>query len=218
MTIYLVRHAKAGDRAAWPDDDCLRPLSRRGQLQAEALVEQFADAHFDRMLSSPYVRCMETVVPLGGDRGIPVEPVDALAEGASLDDALALVRKHSHHGAVLCTHGDVIPMLLEHYAARGVDIGTDPVCPKGCTWVARDRRHGEVVAAMYLRHRRVTGGAAPTHAGAAGHVRGRPTCSSTARERRLVLRPLDVVRAGASPTRDGNDTTCRSTDARMASE
>ena len=34
MTIYLVRHAKAGDRSAWPGDDFLRPLSRRGQIQA----------------------------------------------------------------------------------------------------------------------------------------------------------------------------------------
>jgi 8-oxo-dGTP diphosphatase len=150
VTIYLVRHAKAGDRASWPGDDFLRPLSRRGQIQAEAFVEQFADHHIDRLLSSPYIRCMESLVPLGGVRRIPIEPVDAITEGANLEDALTLVRKHSHHNAVLCSHGDVIPMLLEHYAARGVDLGMDPVCPKGCTWVLEIDGAQDVVAATYL--------------------------------------------------------------------
>jgi len=150
VTIYLVRHAKAGDRASWPGDDFLRPLSRRGQIQAEAFVEQFADRHVDRLLSSPYIRCMESLVPLGGIRRIPIEPVDAITEGASLEDALTLVRKHAHHDAVLCSHGDVIPMLLEHYAARGVDLGTNPVCPKGCTWVLEIDGAQDIVSATYI--------------------------------------------------------------------
>jgi hypothetical protein len=41
-------------------------------------------------------------------------------------------------------------MLLEHYAARGVDLGTDPVCPKGCTWVLEIDGAQDVVAATYL--------------------------------------------------------------------
>ena len=150
MTIYLVRHAKAGERDAWPDDDELRPLSGRGHLQARGLLEVLTDASFDRILSSPYVRCMETVVPLAAARGIAIEPVDSLAEGASLEEALALVRKHTPHGAVLCTHGDVMPMLLDHYAHQGVDIGAVPQWPKGCTWVLDTDATGEVRAARYL--------------------------------------------------------------------
>ena len=69
MTIYLVRHAKAGERGVWEGDDQLRPLSGRGHLQARGLLDVLADAQFDRLLSSPYVRCMETVVPLSGARG-----------------------------------------------------------------------------------------------------------------------------------------------------
>jgi 8-oxo-dGTP diphosphatase len=150
VTIYLVRHAKAGERDAWPDDDELRPLSGRGHLQARGLLEVLADASFDRILSSPYVRCMETVVPLAASRGIAIEPVDSLAEGASLEEALALVRKHTPHGAVLCTHGDVMPMLLDQYAQHGVDIGAVPQWPKGCTWVLDTDATGEVRAARYL--------------------------------------------------------------------
>jgi 8-oxo-dGTP diphosphatase len=150
VTIYLMRHAKAGDRASWPGDDFLRPLSRRGQIQAEALVEQYEGFHIDRLLSSPYIRCIETLVVLAGVRRIAIEPADAITEGATLEEALTLVRKHTHHDAVLCSHGDVIPMLLEHYASRGVDLGKNPVCPKGCTWVLEFDGAHDVVSAQYL--------------------------------------------------------------------
>jgi 8-oxo-dGTP diphosphatase len=150
VTIYLVRHAKAGDRASWSGDDFLRPLSRRGQLQAEALLGQFADVTVDRLLSSPYVRCIETFVPLAGQRMLAIEPVEALTEGATLEDALTLVRKHAHRETAMCSHGDVIPMLLEHYAAHGVDLGESPTCPKGCTWALDLDGAHEVIAARYI--------------------------------------------------------------------
>jgi len=150
MTIYLVRHAKAGDRTSWTGDDFFRPLSRRGQLQAAALVEQFNGVHLDRLLSSPYVRCAETLVPVSAERMLAIEPTEALAECGSLENALTLVRKHSHHDAIFCSHGDIIPMLLEHYAAtRGIDLGPDPAWPKGCTWTLDVDATGEVVGADY---------------------------------------------------------------------
>jgi broad specificity phosphatase PhoE len=150
VTIYLLRHAKAGERNAWEDDDHLRPLSGRGHLQARDLLGVLGNAQFDRLLSSPYVRCMETVVPLSGARGVAIEPVEALAEGATLDEATALVGKHAAHGAVFCTHGDVIPMLLAHYARLGVDTGTEPQWPKGSTWALETDPTGEVSSARYI--------------------------------------------------------------------
>jgi len=150
VTLYLVRHAKAGDRGSWPYDDMLRPLSRRGQHQARGLAAVLRDVHLDRVLSSPYVRCVETVVPLASPRRLAVEPVDALAEGAALDDALALARKHAHHDAVMCTHGDVMPMLLEHYEHRGVAFDGGLTWPKGCTWVLDTDTTGEIVSGRYL--------------------------------------------------------------------
>jgi len=150
LTIYLLRHARAGDRSAWRGDDRLRPLSARGHLQAIGLLDLLADAPLDRLLSSPYVRCMETVVPLSAARSLAIEPVDALGEGSGLEEALALVRKHATHNAVFCTHGDVIPMLLEHYAGRGIDLGPAPQCPKGSTWAVDVDVSGEAITARYL--------------------------------------------------------------------
>ncbi len=150
MTIYLVRHAKAGERGAWDGEDRLRPLSGRGHVQALGLLDVLEDAQFDRVLSSPYVRCMETVVPLSGVRGVAIEPVEALAEGATIGEAAALVRKHAANGAVFCTHGDVIPMMLAHYANLGVDIGHAPQWPKGSTWVLETDAIGEAVSVRYI--------------------------------------------------------------------
>ena len=149
MTVYLNRHAKAGDRESWADDDRLRPLSGRGHIQARALADLLRDATFDRILSSPYVRCMETVVPIAGIRGLSVEPADELAEGARVDGALELVRKHATSGALMCMHGDVLPMLLDHYAAAGIDIAPDREWPKGCVWTLETDNTGEVVRARY---------------------------------------------------------------------
>jgi 8-oxo-dGTP diphosphatase len=93
---------------------------------------------------------METVVPLAGARRLAVEVSDALAEGASLDEIVALVRKHASASTVMCTHGDVIPMLLEHAARHGVDIGPAPQWPKGCTWVLQTDAAGEIKSAEYF--------------------------------------------------------------------
>ena len=149
MTVYLVRHAKAGTRDSWDGDDRHRPLSARGRVQARALAELLQDATFDRILSSPYVRCMETVVPIAGNRGMAVEPVEALTEGAPLDPAIALVRKHAVSGALMCMHGDVLPALLDFYAAAGVDIPSERDWPKGCVWTLDTDNTGEVVRASY---------------------------------------------------------------------
>jgi len=149
VTLYLVRHAKAGDRRDWSQDDTLRPLSRRGQQQARELAMRLRDVRLGRILSSPYVRCMETVVPLAALRGMAVEPADALAEGATLDAALALLRKHAHEDAVMCTHGDVMPMLLEHLYRKGVVFDAKLTWPKGCTWVLDVDTTGDVNAARY---------------------------------------------------------------------
>jgi 8-oxo-dGTP diphosphatase len=150
MTIYLVRHGRAGNRSAWLGDDEHRPLSEAGHMQARLLVDTLDDAHFEHILSSPYVRCMETVVPLAAARRMAVEPTDGLAEGAPLAEALELIRKYSGGGAVMCTHGDVMPALLEHAHDHGVDLGKNPKCPKGCTWVLETDGTSDIRAARYV--------------------------------------------------------------------
>jgi phosphohistidine phosphatase SixA len=110
--IVLLRHASAGSRRDWQGDDRLRPLDDKGFHQAWLLVEPLAALGVSAIVSSPYVRCTQTVEPLAQELGLVVEESDALAEGASRAAALELAES-AGPGAVLCTHGDVIEAVLE---------------------------------------------------------------------------------------------------------
>jgi phosphohistidine phosphatase SixA len=112
MTVVLLRHASAGDRDRWEGDDRLRPLDKKGRRQAKALREILLARGVTRALSSPYVRCVQTLEPLG----LGVEPDDRLAEGADVHATLDLLR-HTD-GAVACTHGDVIEHVLGGLALK----------------------------------------------------------------------------------------------------
>ncbi len=145
--VYLVRHAKAGSRSAWQDPDDLRPLSKAGRRQAEALAELLADRGVTRIVSSPYVRCRQTVEPLGQRLRLPVDLADELAEGAPLPEARRLVEKYTDQPTLLCTHGDVIGELL-HSLPPGV-VDRDARLEKGSTWVLRFEGD-DVTGATYL--------------------------------------------------------------------
>ena len=62
--MYLLRHARAGRRSAWKGDDELRPLSKVGRRHAAALLDLLADAEIEQIVSSPYVRCVQSVQAL----------------------------------------------------------------------------------------------------------------------------------------------------------
>jgi len=134
---YLVRHGEAGYRHAWTQPDELRPLTEEGCRQARGLVTLLADATFDRMLSSPAVRCVQTLEPLAAVRGLTVETTPLLAEGAGPAGALGFLRDGA---VVVCSHGDVIEEALDALAADGVPLEGRPAgegaeTPKGATWV-----------------------------------------------------------------------------------
>ena len=119
MTAFLVRHGDAGDRGAWIGDDAKRPLDERGCRQAEALVGQLEGRDLSRILSSPYLRCTQTVEPLALARRLPVEHRQELAEGAAREDVLSLVVELSDDPAVLCTHGDVVELVIGQESEKG---------------------------------------------------------------------------------------------------
>jgi 8-oxo-dGTP diphosphatase len=149
VTLLLIRHAAAGSRKDWKGDDRLRPLSPKGQRQAKALVEQLEPWAPSRVLSSPFLRCIETVRPLAGELGLKVEAADELAEGEGLS-AVNLVRSlHDTHVA-LCTHGDVIPEILVALADEDhLDLGPAPRQAKGSTWVL-ESKNGRFISATYV--------------------------------------------------------------------
>ncbi len=131
----MVRHADAGHRGGRDVPDEARPLSERGWRQADGLRDQLADAGITRLLASPSVRCRQTLEPLGERLGVDVESDERLAEGTGAAGALAVARDVRHVGAVLCSHGDVIPDLLEALVASGTKLKDELRWQKASTWV-----------------------------------------------------------------------------------
>jgi phosphohistidine phosphatase SixA len=119
VIVLLVRHGRAGKRTEWEGNDRLRPLDGKGRRQADGLVQLLADYPVERVLSSPYLRCTETVQPLAEARGLPVEEVDELAEGSTREHVLELLRSLAAESVVLCTHGDVVDELVGEELPKG---------------------------------------------------------------------------------------------------
>jgi len=118
VTSVIIRHAAAGDREHWDGDDFHRPLNARGRRQAAELVELLRPLGVRRVLSSPYVRCIETVRPLAASLELSVEQDDRLAEGAA-PGAAELLRED---GVVCCTHGDVAEEVLGRHLKKGAAV------------------------------------------------------------------------------------------------
>jgi broad specificity phosphatase PhoE len=152
VTLLVVRHARAGQRQRWKGDDRLRPLSKRGEGQALALVGRLSAVIGTQkrpivFLSSPWVRCVQTVAPLADSLSAKVVEAPELGEGQG-ESAVEFVRKLAGL-VVVCTHGDVVGEILDLARRQGVDLGPHPAWPKGCAWELRSRA-GKFHVARYI--------------------------------------------------------------------
>jgi 8-oxo-(d)GTP phosphatase len=192
--VVLLRHAWAGDRDAYDGDDRERPLDARGRRQAGALPAHLA-AHrviagagprgpderttgaaeqpavaAPVLVSSPLVRCRDTLEPLAATAGTTVLLDDDLAEvdprlrsedgwpdaawfGARAARAVDRAALAAPAGAtiIVCSHGEVLPALLATIAARSdrdvptaIDL-TAKALAKGACWVLDPSRGPEWV-------------------------------------------------------------------------
>ena len=111
--LLLVRHAWAGDSSEWKGDDELRPLDERGRRQAEALVGLVEPFRIDRIVSSPFVRCVQAVEPLARARGLEVTTADELAEGEGPEVVSRYLHDLAGEAAVVCGHGPELQPLFD---------------------------------------------------------------------------------------------------------
>lgn len=133
-TLVLVRHALAGSRRDWSGPDHMRPLDEPGRAQARAMAATLHGLAPDRLLSSSYVRCIETLEPFAEVSGLDVQIHDALAEGATTAAVEAFLDELTGT-PVLCTHGDVC-LVVTNWAHRvGLPVPADTETAKGAIWV-----------------------------------------------------------------------------------
>jgi 8-oxo-dGTP diphosphatase len=125
--VILVRHASAGDASEWPGRDDARPLDDRGRRQADALVDALASLRVERVLSSPYIRCLQTVEPLAAARGLAVELRQELHEDAQSTAGVELVRSVAGDPVVVCGHGGLAEAALgeEHALGKAMALVVD---------------------------------------------------------------------------------------------
>jgi broad specificity phosphatase PhoE len=141
MGIYLVREADAGGRFSWPGPDRLRPLTGAGWRQAQELAERLDGTPIDRIVSSPWLRCQQTVLPLAEARRLPIDSEPGLGVIASVDRALRLVAQARGETA-FCTHPELLFAVIERLRRAGRRVR--PLC--GVAWTT-DHLAPEIVAA-----------------------------------------------------------------------
>jgi 8-oxo-dGTP diphosphatase len=146
---FFIRHARAGSRSHWEQDDRIRPLSKSGIKQAEALVSVLVPYPISAVFSSPYLRCVQTVEPLARARRLAVTETASLAEGAGLRGALRFIEDTKLGDSVLCTHGDVVQELLDDLIRRRVVKESQGGLDKGSIWVVEVEK-GSSVRARYI--------------------------------------------------------------------
>ena len=119
--LVVVRHAKSRSRSAWAEADPIRPLNPRGRERAGALIPLLAAYGVSRVVTSPSVRCLDTVLPYAVAAGTRARLKPGLSEegfAEQPDRALYYLTRLLERGnaAVVCTHGPVLPSLLEWLA------------------------------------------------------------------------------------------------------
>jgi 8-oxo-dGTP diphosphatase len=137
MAVFLVRHAVAVGRSSWDGDDRLRPLTKRGEREAQGLVRLLADADIRRIVSSPALRCRDTVAPLGAKLGIDVADAEVLLEGTKAKARFELLYDLAARkgDSVACVHGDLVPEVIRRLDRDGMAWDGDLRFAKGSTWL-----------------------------------------------------------------------------------
>ncbi|GIE99410.1 histidine phosphatase family protein [Paractinoplanes rishiriensis] len=163
FTVLLVPHCQSVSKDGWNQDHLVRPLAEAGRAQAQALVPAIGTG-IDAVYSSPAVRCRETVGPLASAAGLAVHELPELYETQGFQDpgewvagvfapmgqavagawvagraSGAVVRLSAAHPGgrvVVCSHGDVLPVLIALLAgAYGVPL--PPLINRGGWWELR---------------------------------------------------------------------------------
>jgi 8-oxo-dGTP diphosphatase len=121
FALVLVRHGKAVGRSGWKGTDASRPLTERGVKQSAGLVDTITAWAPQRIVTSPAVRCVTTVAPLGAATGIKIRREEGISQDAwesGHDEVRHVVGKRVRAGksAVLCSHGPVLPEIVREIA------------------------------------------------------------------------------------------------------
>ena len=140
--LVVLRHAKARSRRAWRGEDRRRPLLKIGHDQADRLVPLLAAYGVGEVISSPSLRCVQTVAPYADATRQPIHEIASLSEegssGKLVRDLLGGLQERREN-IVVCSHRPVLPSVCKALQVKDPDL--DP----GSFLVVHHRK-GSVVA------------------------------------------------------------------------
>jgi 8-oxo-dGTP diphosphatase len=144
-TIVVLRHGRAAPLAGAEEDDLERPLTERGREQARALVPVLDAYGIRRVVSSPAIRCAQTVEPFAQSISTFLEIDDRIGEdtraGQVERSVEALLDRKSP--VVLCTHRPTLPWIFDSIGTKTYDLAPGE-------GVVLHHRRGEVFAVELL--------------------------------------------------------------------
>jgi phosphohistidine phosphatase SixA len=152
MLVLLVRHGHAGTKRRSGRKDILRPLNEQGLAEADALAPLLALYKPLRIISSPLLRCVQSVTPLAHALGVTVRESPSLVPDAgAAATILALNVAFNGSGTVvLCTHGEVIHDMQARLGPDGPsNFNPDAPREKASVWLL-ERKERQFVSATYL--------------------------------------------------------------------
>lgn len=108
MELYLLRHAHAGDPGAWDGPDDRRPLSDKGEKQAERLGRFLAGIGFtvDAIVTSPKIRAAQTATIVADLLGMPVGEDARLGDELTIPALEAVLRDAGDPGRIVLVGHD----------------------------------------------------------------------------------------------------------------
>ena len=135
-SVHLIRHAKAKTRHDWTELDELRPLTKRGKREAQALAKRLRDEPFERLVASPYLRCVQTLEPLSLAIELPIETTELLSEGGDAAGVVELILSLAQNEPIACcTHGDVLFDVVRTVASTGIPLEGPFDVPVASAWI-----------------------------------------------------------------------------------
>lgn len=144
--LLLVRHAKAMQRKHWSGNDQTRRLDGRGRRQASELILAFEAFGVERLVSSPAVRCVETLAPYGRYANLATTTIDLLTEEEGTQNPEAVATKVREVAdtligpTALCGHRPVLPAMH-----TGLDLAPRAMLVGEVTVLHRDKQGRNIV-------------------------------------------------------------------------
>jgi 8-oxo-(d)GTP phosphatase len=157
--LLVVRHAKAKPRSSWTRAEGERTLAATGRRQALAIQRLLMAWQPDRVISSPWTRCIQTITPYVKIRKLKIKRCEAITEAshhrkpkkaAAVLEGLFDKRKP----VVVCTHRPVLPTVIKEMSKHMQDSmsdrfpKSDPYLSPGEAWIMHVScmHHGRIVS------------------------------------------------------------------------